>query len=119
MNIRTLVDVEIEERLEQMSKLEPESEAYKANNDAVLKLMDRSLKMEELDIRSKENEVKLAQIIEDRKAKKIDSWLRLAGIVVPAGVAFTGGLIFSVIERTEVNASTPTKEFLKRLLRLS
>lgn len=119
MNIRTLVDVEIEERLERMSQLDPESEAYKANCDAVLKLMDRSLKMEELDIQSKENEVKLAQIIEERKAKKIDSRLRLAGIAVPAGVAFVGGLIFSVIERTEVNTFTPTKEFLKRMLRLS
>lgn len=119
MNIRTLVDVEIEERLEQMSKLEPESEAYKANSDAVLKLMDRSLKMEELDIQSKENEVKLAQIIEERQAKKVDNWLRFAGIAVPAGVAFIGGLVFSVIERTEVNTSTPTKEFLKRILRLS
>ena len=119
MNIKTLVEVEIEERLEQMSKLDPESEAYKASNDAVLKLMDRSLKMEELDILSKENEVKLAQIVEERKAKKTDNWLRFAGIAVPVVFASGMGLICSVIERTEVHTDTPTKEFIKRALRLS
>lgn len=119
MNIETKVYVEIEERLDQMSQLDPSGEEYKAIADATLKLIDRATKMEELNIQSKENEVKLAQMIEDRKARSKDQIWRFASIAVPPVVAFVGGLIFSVIERTEVHTNTPTKEFIKRALRLS
>lgn len=119
MNIKTLVEVELQERLEKMSELDPTSEGYKAHLDAVMKLTDRYTKMEELDIMSAENETKLAQVVEDRKARKTDQWLRLAGIGVPALVASAMALVCSVIERTEVHTNTPTKEFMKRALRLS
>lgn len=119
MNIETMVHVEIEERLTQMSQLDPAGEEYRAVADATLKLIDRATKMEELNIQSKENETKLAQMIEDRNARKTDQWLRVASIAIPSVTALVGGLIFSVIERTEVHANTPTREFIKRALRLS
>lgn len=118
-NLKTLVHVEAEERLAKMNTMDAESEAYKANLDAVLKLTDRITKIEELDIMSKDNEIKLAQMVEDRKARKTEHRLKLTGIVVPPVVAGVFAVVFSVIERTEVNTNTATREFLKRALRLS
>lgn len=119
MSIDSKVYVEIEERLDQMSKLKPTDEEYKATADVTLKLLDRATKMKELDIMQEKNDIELKQMVEERSARKLDHKLRFIGIAVPPAVALIGGLIFSVIERTEVHTNTPTKEFIKRALRLS
>lgn len=119
MSIKTLVEVELQERLEKLNRLAVTDEEYKVTDDSMLKLLDRYTKMEELDILSKENEIKLAQANEDRKARNTDQWLKFAGIAVPVIFASGMALVCSVIERTEVNTNTPTREFMKRALRLS
>lgn len=119
MNIETMAHAEIEDRLMQMSKLSPSEDEYKAIADVTLKLIDRATKMEELNIQNKEYELKLMQMKEDQKDRKWDHVLRGVGIALPPTVAIVAAVVFSVIERTEIVASTPTKEFMKRALRLS
>lgn len=118
MNIETMVHVEIQERLEAMSNLDVDTDEYKANMDAVLKLVDRASKMEELNIKDKENEIKLKQMNEDRKDRRIKNVLTAAGIVVPPAVALLGAWGFSIIERTEIIAGSAPREFMKRVLRV-
>lgn len=119
MNIETLVHVEIEDRLNAMSELDPTSDEYKATSDAVLKLIDRANKMEELNIQIKEQDLKETQLKEDRKNRVWDRGLKAAAIVVPPVVAVIGAIGLTNYERTDTPTSTATREFWKRVFRLS
>lgn len=119
MNIETKVHVEIEERLDQMANLDPATEEYKANAEVVYKLIDKAIEMEKLCQEEDANKMKREQMEEEKKDRKIKNWLEGAKIVVPPTIALAAAVIFSVVERTENNVMTPTREFLKRALRLS
>lgn len=112
MNIETMVRKEIHDRLEEMSSLDPASAEYKAAMDAVTALIDRTNKMEELHIKSKE-------VDSARKNQVWDHVLRGVGIALPPTIALVAAFGFSVLERTENVSSTPAREFMKRALRLT
>lgn len=112
MNIENMVNVEIKERLDQMRKMDPTTDEYKATADATLKLIDRAAKMEELNIQ-------LKQVDERRKDRLWDNVMKGFGIAVPPTVALVAGFALSILERTDILASTAPREFVKRALRLS
>lgn len=112
MNIETMVQNEIRSLLKKMSELDPASEEYKAAADAVTMLIDRTNKMEELHIKSKE-------IDDARKNQVLDHILRGVGIALPPTIALVAAFGCSILERTDNLTSTPAREFMKRALRLS
>jgi hypothetical protein len=112
MDVETMVQKEIVTRLEEMKDLDPTSEEYKAAMDAVSTLIDRKTKMDELNIKNKE-------IDESRKSQVWDHILRGVGIALPPTIALVAAYGCSILERTENLTGTPTREFMKRALRLS
>ena len=117
MEIESMVHLEIEKLLNQMKDLNADSDEYKAIEDAALKLIDRANEMENLNIRIKENDLKEEQLKDDRKSKKWEPYLKIAGIAVPPTVALIAGCVYSVLERTEITGN-PARKFLERALRL-
>ena len=112
MNIESMVGLELQKQLELLSTMDPATDEYEALEDEILKLMDRMMRMEELNIEHK-------KIDEDRKARRWDHLLRGIGIALPPTVALVAAFGFSVLERTEIVTSTPAREFMKRALRLN
>lgn len=118
-SIETLVYVELQDRLDEMSGKSPTTEEYKASADVAFKLMDHAEKMEALNIQLKEQELKEQQMKQDKKNRKWDRVVDVTRIVVPPVVALGAACIFSVVERTEIVSGSAPREFLKRALRLS
>ena len=118
-NIETLVGVEVEDRLNEMNQLKPTEEAYKATSDVTIKLIDRMAKMEEIKIQAKANELKQKELDEAKKRRVADTIVQgvktVGGIVVPVVMAI--GL--TVYEQTDSTTSTATKEFWKKIFRLT
>lgn len=119
MNIETKVYEVIDKRIKKMDELDPTTDEYKANADVALKFIDRATEIEKLHIEEEANRQKLQQMEDDRKDRKVRNILTGLSIAIPPTVALVGAVVFSIIERTEIVSSTPTREFVKRALRLS
>lgn len=119
MNIETKVYEVIDERIKKMEELDPTTDEYKANADVALKFIDRATEIEKLHIEEEANRQKLQQMEDDRKDRFVRNILTGLSIAVPPTVALIAAFGFSVLERTEIVASTPAREFMKRALRLS
>lgn len=145
---------EIQRNYEQLSKMNPVSDAYKETLKATVDLEDRladleeiklkqdelklkqkqaeddyTVKQEELKLKQKQEEddytVKLKeqeqqqkQLEEDRKTHNRDQFWRFVGIATPPVVAAFMGYGLFILERSEMLASTPTRDFWKRALKL-
>ena len=118
-SIDTLMHVEIEDRMNEMADLKTTDEAYKATADVTLKLIDRATKMRELELQAEANQLKRDEIKESKKRHITDTIIKgvetVAKIAVPAALAI--GL--TVYEQTDSAASTATKEFWKKVFRLT
>lgn len=119
MSIETKVHVEIERRLNNMKDMDPTTEEYKANNDAVAKLLEKAAEMERIHIEQQNYELNLKRMEEERTDRKVKNGLTALGIVIPPTVALIAGFAYSVMEREVITTSTPAKELLRRALRLS
>lgn len=118
-NIETLVCVEVEDRLNEMNALKPIEEDYKATADVTIKLIDRMTKMKELEIQEEANRLKREELEENKKCRVVDTIVNgvttAAKIIVPTALAI--GL--TVYEQTDSTTSTATKEFWKKVFRLT
>ena len=91
---------EIQSELEELSKIEVGSEKYKVAVDGVAKLIDRAIEIDKLNadtqekVESRETEIdlKLKQMEEDKKDRKVRNVLTALGIGIPAGVSIWGTL---------------------------
>ena len=119
MNIETKVNEVIDERIKTMKTLDPTTDEYKANAEVALKFIDRAAEIERLHIEDEANKMKLQQMEDDRKDRKVRNWLTGLSIAVPPTVALVAACVFSVVERTDIVANTAPREFIKRALRLS
>lgn len=135
MNIETLIDVELEDRLNEMSALDPTSEDYKAREDVSIKLIDRKVKLAELDLQAAANKqnaeveatklklqeeantLKAMEIKEAKIRHIVDSAVNIGTTVFKlVGIAAVG-IGLTKFEREDSLVSTPTKEIFKGLLR--
>lgn len=117
-SIETLVFVEVQDRLNEMSELKPTTEEYKATADVTLKLLDRAAKMAEIDNQTKANELKEKELEESRKKRMWDFGKEVIKVVVPAGIAIVGAIGLTNYEREESTVSTATREFWKQVFRM-
>ena len=129
-NIETLVDVELEDRLNEMSNLDPTGDGYKAREDVTIKLLDRKVKIEELKNQAEANKLKekeldlqatkLKQEDEESKKKRLTETVLKSVELVGKYVIVPGFAIgLTVFEMTDSNTTTPTKEFWKKVFRLT
>lgn len=117
-DIETLVQVEISDRLNEMSGLKATDEAYKAYADVTMKFIDRATKMRELEIQSKANELKEKELAESRKKRVWDFGKEVIKTVVPPTIAIVGAIGLTNYERNDSTVSTATREFWKQVFRL-
>ena len=121
MNMKTILDVEIEERSAKLAKMEPGTTEYAAAVDGLTKVIDRRIKIEEVEMTEAHNEKQIAlnekQVSDERRSKIwkmiIDTGLGVAGI----GVTIWG---IGVSLRFEEHGTITTqvgKKFMDKILR--
>lgn len=127
MSIPTLLEVEIEDQFEHLSKVEFGSEQYKAGVDGLTKLLDRSMEMNKLEYEAEEgrknreidNEFKQKQMDEEKKSRWIQHVISAAGIILPIAAAVWGtkssfkfeetGTVTTIMGRGWINKLLPKK----------
>lgn len=123
MSIETLVDVELEDRLEQLSKMKGGSDEYKVTVDGITKLLDRRLEMEKL-TQDAENKVKdrleeqsfrAVQAAEERKDRIIKHCLTALSIGSSVGLTVWGTYKSLKFEETGTITTSAGRNFIRNL----
>lgn len=128
MKNEELLHEEIESELKCLKDLEIGTEQYKITVDGLVKLVDRAIEIDKLNLEAEEksknrlNDVdfKQKQIEEERKDRLIRNCISAAGIVIPSLITIWGtlktfkfeedGTITTVMGRGFVNKLLPTKK---------
>lgn len=112
MGMTTKLQVEIEDRLDDVSKLDPATKEYAAVVDSVAKLMDRAIEIEKLEASMTQNE---EQMKEERKARLIKNLIDIGGIVLPLGVTLWGVKASLYFEDENTITTTVGRKFMDKL----
>lgn len=113
MNMETLLDVEIEELFDKLSKLSPDSKEYAAVEDSLTKLMDR--KLEILKLESSESQYE-KQIKEDRKSRLFKNLIDIGSIVLPLAVTIWGARASFRFEENGTITTAMGRKFMDKLI---
>ena len=124
MSVKNLLNEEIRDEIEILSKLEVGSDEHKTAADALAKLLDKSIEMEKLDLehqekvdnREADQQIKMLQIKDERKDRLIKN--TLTGVSVVGGFALTiWGTIKSIkFEQTGTITTIMGRGFIQKLL---
>lgn len=124
MSVKNLLNEEIRDEIEVLSKLEVGSDEHKIAADALAKLLDKSIEMEKLDLehqekvdnRETDQQIKMLQIKDERKDRLIKN--ALTGVSVVGGFALTiWGTIKSIkFEQTGTITTIMGRGFIQKLL---
>lgn len=114
MNLKTMLDVEIEEQRNKLVNLDPGTKEYDSTVKAMTELMDRRIKIEEVEQAEAHGEKQLA---EDRKSRFgkiiVDAGIGLAGIAVTVW----GARASFKFEETGTITSQAGRKFMDRIFR--
>lgn len=114
MNLKTILDVEIEERSAKLAKLEPGTKEYSDAVEGLTKIVDRRIEIEKLEQAETQNENQLAEERKSRFGKMmIDVALGLAGI----GVTIWGTRATFRFEETGTITTQAGKKIMDRIFR--
>ena len=100
MKFEHLLKEEIVSEVESLGKLELGTEQYKTTVDGVTKLVDRALEIEKIDIEAEERErsreietnLKIQQIEDDRKDRKVKNGIAIGSTLLGVAVTVWGTL---------------------------
>ena len=127
MNIETLLNDEIKSELDLLKDMEVGSDDYKMTVDGLVKLMDRAIEIEKINIeheekssdREADTDIKLAQMEEDKKDRFVRNLISVAGILIPTAVTIWGtfktlkfeqeGTVTTIMGRGFINKLLPKK----------
>lgn len=114
MNLKTILDVEIEDRSAKLAKLEPGTKEYTDAVEGLTKIVDRRIEIEKLEQAETQNENQLAEERKSRFGKMmIDVALGLAGI----GVTIWGTRATFRFEETGTITTQAGKKIIDRIFR--
>ena len=124
MSIKTLLEVEIEDELTELSGKELGSTEHKAGVDCVAKLMEKAIEIEKLEAdtqreertRKFEEELKLRQAKDERVHRIVQNCISAAGILVTAGLTIWGTKTSLKFEETGSITTTIGRGFINKLL---
>lgn len=124
MNIETLLNDEIESELKLLKDMEIGSDDYKMTVDGLVKLMDRAIEIEKINVeheekssdREADTDVKLAQMEEDKKDRVIKNLIGIAGILIPTAVTIWGTLKSLKFEEEGTVTTIMGRGFINKLL---
>lgn len=114
MNMKTLLDVEIEDKFEDLSNLDPGSKEYAAVTDSITKLMDRRLEIEKLEASEAQNE---KQMKEDRKARLAKNLIDVGSIILPLAVTVWGAKASFKFEEEGTITTAIGRKFMDKLIK--
>ena len=124
MSVKNLLNEEIRDEIEILSKLEVGSDEHKTAADALAKLLDKSIEMVKLDLehqekvdnREADQQIKMLQIKDERKDRLIKN--ASTGVSVVGGFALTiWGTIKSIkFEQTGTITTIMGRGFIQKLL---
>lgn len=114
MEMTTKLNVEIDNRFDDLSKLEPSSHEYSVAADNVTKLMDRAIEIEkfEKDVAQKEQQLK-----EERKSRVVKTAVDIGSIVLPLTVTVWGALVSLKFEEEGSITTTIGRKTLDKLFK--
>lgn len=123
MTIEKLLHEEIESEFKDLGTLELGSEKYKTTVDGLTKLVDRAIKIDELNVdeqnkidsRETEANLKQQQIDNERKDQKVRNGISIAGIVIPVAVTIWGTIKTLKFEQEGTITTNAGREFMKRI----
>ena len=124
MKIETILQEEIKSEFKELKGMELGTDEYKSTVDGLTKLVDRAIKIEELnndaqDKIYKENELDLKQqqIEEERKDRKVRNGITVASIVIPTIVTIWGTLKTLKFEEVGTVTTNAGRNFMNRLFK--
>lgn len=118
-SIENLVCVEVEDRMNEMAELKPTEEAYKATADVTLKLIDRAAKMRELELQAEANKLKQEELKESKKRRVTDTIVKVVENTLKVAVPAVFAVALTIYEQSDTTTSTATKEYWKKLFRIT
>ena len=113
MSMVTKLNVEIEDKLDEISGLDPATKEYSTAVDSVTKLMDRAIEIERLEMSETQNE---NQMREDRKSRLVKNCIDVGSIVLPLVVTVWGAKTSLKFEETGTITTSVGRKFIDRLL---
>lgn len=124
MSYKTLLNEEIENEFKELKKMNVGSEQYKTAVDGLTKLMDKNLEIQKFeadcheknDSRDKDYELKVQQLEDERKDRKVKNVLTAFGIVLPLGVTIWGTIVSMDFEKEETFTTIMGRGFIQKLL---
>jgi hypothetical protein len=122
--VEHLLDVEINDEFEVLSKMEKGSETYKATVDGLTKLIDRAIEIEKVQdererseqTRKDEEKFRQQQFESERKDRWIKNALTATGIIVPSVITIWGTLKSLKFEETGTITTAIGRGFINKLL---
>ena len=124
MNIEHLLNSEIEDEFENLKEMVLGSDEYTATVDGLTKLVDRAIEIDKIhaendarfDDREIDTELKLQQMEDDRKDRKVRNYISIAGIVIPTAVTIWGTLKSFKFEEEGTITTIMGRGFIQKLL---
>ena len=113
MSMVAKLNVEIEDKLDEISGLDPATKEYSTAVDSVTKLMDRAIEIERLEMSETQNE---NQIKEDRKSRLVKNCIDVGSIVLPLVVTVWGAKTSLKFEETGTITTSVGRKFIDKLL---
>lgn len=124
MSIKTLLEEEIKDEFEELGKTEIGTEAYKTTVDGLTKLVDRAIELNKSEAeradrkaaQESELELKVQQLEDEKKDRKVKNWLTAAGIIIPTGVTIWGTIKSIKFEQEGTITTIMGRGFINKLL---
>lgn len=124
MNIKTLLETEIESELEVLKDTEVGSDGYKTIVDGVVKLAEKVIEFERIENenrekaqdRENENSYRTKQMDDDRKDRMIKNCLTATSIITGVGLTVWGTLKSLKFEETGTVTTIVGRGFINKLL---
>lgn len=100
MSMKQLLRDEIESELGELGKLELGSDEYRKTVEGVTKLIDKTIEIDRVEMESDEQyekrkietQLKLQQMEDEKKDRRVKNAISLGGILLPLGVTIWGAL---------------------------
>lgn len=124
MSIKTALTDEVMDEVKELNKMQVGTEEYRIAVEGISKLADKAIELERLEqehrekveSRNLENDLKLMQMAEDRKDRRVKNGLTAAGIVLPLSATIWGVLKSLKFEETGSVSSIVGRDLIKKLL---
>ena len=113
MSMTTKLHVEIDDRFDDLAKMDPTSKEYSTVVDSVTKLMDRAIEIERLESSETQTE---NQMKEDRKSRLIKNCIDIGSVVLPLAVTIWGACVSLKFEETGSITTGVGRKFMDKLI---